>query len=1798
MWTYKVPYKPEEFSRKYLEDKGRLALSRALNVGRVIAFVSSGATTVYGRQSWNELAKTAAKNAVELASKADLRSKNHRFASHDTLDRFAKDGVGDNAHIIGMAARLAADVGESKEFRRQLGEFYYGKRPSYQDRAVCAEIPSRAEPLRTLISDLRISRLLTTNYDCEIEEEFRRLYRTSGSADYRHRYDTEISPFDILCQHDLGDGTDGSLSAAERTQKKKEHYEEALKLPGKIEYADGTSRSVLSVSMNSENIGDLINFALQPRQYVGQVFHLHGRCDKPNDMVLTDADYRDTYLKSDEQAQTFDEALSALMTGNDILFVGSGMSEQDILRPLRQFASQDRTPDFANRHVFAMLENKVTLDTDWLRNSDGADRTRDDFLKNHIGHVGSAIEDFDAAGSLKKDKDAEESEAVKLRAEFGVYSLYHGGTELRIFRMLDMLVKEGKGVGEGNKRSPFSERARKYDGNAFMAALEAIRSSIEQLITSAPDTHAQGDPIPPELFLKAELTVVLKKIDAMKNALRLGTQPKQVPKGTEKFFANLASEARSRALDRALRCAEQGRKSWWKDWSRAPRKRQSSYQSRYIENDAEEKTPSFSRHRPVYHAPNKDVSDELEPLKELRELGGEVKKAQEQDIKEVIAKVTRSIGPWTTPGCPDRAGFDTNAIHGLERIIEKRVHRDFLKVPPRRILRASMARGHGKGSLLHVLQQEIQGKKDRLYLDTLFDGDAGTDASFRYHGSVSLHLSFSMEFSSVIAAVRKFVRSSIANAVSEHPMDLVKVLQGTFETNGRSFAEYVCSHRGLQSKLETFCNDLVKVTEPEETLKVRKDFLADFDEEILDPFLEKVQREQNSTRLHRLDELRLWIDAYTDLIDMLHDKNLRLLITMCGIDKLCDDDGVAYNPMFRAFFRLLTGCGAKHQTESDFTAPIDIFLLSGKPNLPTRYLSEEFSVQATRQKLQRSEEYSDDLYSSYNEYRVLDSEKHLKYWPQLSPIGLLQRYWFANRDGEKDDKEFYGFQCFAAEVAKSSKECDDESRANFARICQNGVAVTSWCAGAYAATMGGYKRGKVDEKRGKVDEFIKAFSSAGTRGENAMILREVLEFHKIQLRAWGERLNKDLERESQDFDIRDSSKWDGLRNWPSVALRKERKNAEDPNTEEANRMVDLTYLVLSHLALFPMPVEPRVLYGCDEIHELLTRLCQPKIDPGELKGQPPALLRKRRLRLLNQLLEYLHKSCLIIAVEPKLPGMDKSTPGNGTLDVGGDHPTDFDFHCRFTVQNQLRDFAARLMDFSVPDQGERNFFQVSIYCDQPRDLPAPREEHYRLVRDIMDRQIGSCRDTLWCLTQLQLDHKAGGNAYKLQGLPEHSKNLATEGLRQRLTDLSGADFGKPMFDDKLPSVHAVPQRIRALYGLIRSGFSVATISRLSSHQEPDLDRPYERFRGWLRGITNAAIGWDHLLNGKREDVSLSGDFFDRAKDAMETIKGFDTSNFNNVPRNVDVALPLYQDEIGWLLNERGLLSLVQGQVFDAIPLFKRALEVMYHDDIKRNQDPALHAAVRRVRFNMAIALIDRGHLSRARTMLSDLKLSSEFSSHSGSQISWLAQGYIGLVDHLSGNFQSAATAYQGVTEKAQRRGMTRVVAVFSKHWADLQRRDGDIKDARRLINISIAAATQGAQRDVQHLALISEGLISLEERSGGDGEIGSVVNNAMHFAQSMGIPRLECEALNLKSTLMLSQGERMLAGAFAARAAAIANRNGLRLTKLRALQLYGFAVMRRSQLGLSAQVLEETRREAERRGYQSLALSLSKQTTE
>ena len=200
-------------------------------------------------------------------------------------------------------------------------------------------IEREKDPLWILATNLKIKRFVTTNYDLEIE----RLIDDMGfeKTDYPSQ------------QHLTGDQVE------------------------RIGPLGGRSRDIV---LNDSNAADLLDFAAGEGPHNVQVVHVHGRATDGDDIVVTERDYHNKYLGSDFHKIILREGLQVLFGGNPILFVGMSLSEGDVMRPLREFA------------------------TDQVR-------------RNH-----SVI----ALRAARSDKDSRSRAVMEQYIQFGVYVLHYG----------------------------------------------------------------------------------------------------------------------------------------------------------------------------------------------------------------------------------------------------------------------------------------------------------------------------------------------------------------------------------------------------------------------------------------------------------------------------------------------------------------------------------------------------------------------------------------------------------------------------------------------------------------------------------------------------------------------------------------------------------------------------------------------------------------------------------------------------------------------------------------------------------------------------------------------------------------------------------------------------------------------------------------------------------------------------------------------------------------------------------------------------------------------------------------------------------------------------------------------------------------------------------------------------------------------------------------------------------------------------------------------------------------------------
>ncbi|MBI1405082.1 MAG: hypothetical protein GC145_03030 [Caulobacter sp.] len=181
--------------------------------------------------------------------------------------------------------------------------------------------PARRDPLLHLLERLGINRFITTNYDHEIERLF-------GDLEYRQD------------GHGSARSDDHSSLLRPRAER---------------------------IVFHGHNASHLMTFAVRDRERRAAVVYLHGKAGREEDgadIIVTETDYQRQYLSPGDHRDIADDAISMAFGGNPILFVGSNVGEDDLLRPLRQFMSTpSRVGDrIAIALIPAMAERRKTYE--------------------------------------------------------------------------------------------------------------------------------------------------------------------------------------------------------------------------------------------------------------------------------------------------------------------------------------------------------------------------------------------------------------------------------------------------------------------------------------------------------------------------------------------------------------------------------------------------------------------------------------------------------------------------------------------------------------------------------------------------------------------------------------------------------------------------------------------------------------------------------------------------------------------------------------------------------------------------------------------------------------------------------------------------------------------------------------------------------------------------------------------------------------------------------------------------------------------------------------------------------------------------------------------------------------------------------------------------------------------------------------------------------------------------------------------------------------------------------------------
>ncbi len=613
-----------------------------------------------------------------------------------------------------------------------------------------------------------------------------------------------------------------------------------------------------------DELGQLVAFASVSNPSGVHVLHLHGQSASPESIVLTEADYQRRYLGKTARRRSFHEALEALFVGNSVLFVGVGMNEADLLQPFRQFASVTR-------------ENTA--------------------LRGPRHGKSFALLPF-------QDNSRSSAKALELDQTYGVSSRFYGETIMRELQALVGTIRQAARrhlVDEADCDATDWKARLETELAALRDAVTAVQGTEKSLEASVAAFKQAGESLS-DPAVAAVLFEAMREIAARPQSLRkrnlsqleataiatlygLACEGAVKPDGEDGatrdrswrlldlFFDRLSSDIQSRALCAELRRVAESRHRWAREWGTTPMARRAIFRniSRY------EDQPLWSRHQ-----------IDLHPIE-----GAEASELVNNPVYSGLQKLARDS--------------------------------DLQKLSGRRILRAAIPRGGGKGSALRALTESLQtaGEAEQRLAATIFPAVGADDPETpqAYRGAFITHSNFLTEYGTVSAAFYRFLRVAMMQGFGVDTLPNQEPAAAAGEIGD------IVDDASLLEPSERLV--LVKGAKPRRVDYVSHDGVSaggvksyDYIEEEDEPLLGGVQRlPLLRAAMHRLVKLSPTAPGH------------RWLMVLTGVDRLCEA-GVPVSSTIGNFFRTLTD----HRFAE---LPFDILLLSGDTDFGIWGLSAE-----------------------------------------------------------------------------------------------------------------------------------------------------------------------------------------------------------------------------------------------------------------------------------------------------------------------------------------------------------------------------------------------------------------------------------------------------------------------------------------------------------------------------------------------------------------------------------------------------------------------------------------------------------------------------------------------------------------------------------------------------------------------------------------------------------------------------------------------------------------------------------------
>lgn len=588
--------------------------------------------------------------------------------------------------------------------------------------------------------------------------------------------------------------------------------------------------------------------------------------------------------------------------------------------------------------------------------------------------------------------------------------------------------------------------------------------------------------------------------------------------------------------------------------------------------------------------------------------------------------------------------------------------------------------------------------------------------------------------------------------------------------------------------------------------------------------------------------------------------------------------------------------------------------------------------------------------------------------------------------------------------------------------------------------------------------------------------------------------------------------------------------------------------VLRTMCFIGAPVEATVLLHAPKVRAILAEDSERADRPGtEMRSRDEILT--RFLTVIDRLSDL----GLLVQLDSYLG--EPESAGSSNPAVPADDPR---LWRRFGLHPSLASFLRDRHGAPINDAKLATAFNMSLFMSDPSDNYAPEPDFHDELGELVDSLIGGWHDS----NRLYGDRRE--DLLKTR-IPTAEEKVLLADLYIHSWDADAA-WSTLM----RRSSREASSCLRAALSLVRGYYSTGALLKLDRE-----DRIATSERDGA--LTEHAQRLDRLVTGFG-DISI-------ARKIVAGMTGLFASEADKAGHMG--AEPFYADDLVWLHNERGVVALAQGHLFDAREAFSAADRI---NESEVEIDPYRGHNWRRIALNRVATRIERGSLKPAERLLDEIDGTINIahwrnSSPAGGQpedshvvairgllrsrekeapvrgngdylreellVVAMTTSYRGLIAYVRGRYHEAKDALETGIEMLRRLGEQRAYAHFQRHYANLLSFGGNKVEAARQIDHAINAAQSAKQMDILHRARVVRANLTRTIQTDPTVRRHALqdIKDALHYAALSDCYRLRIEASASLARHMRHGGDYDTALRYATDALTVASRYGHSLQK-------------------------------------------------